>query len=120
MPSLTRQVPNLRETGPIIEALRIAVSTPAEEALRNSQQPIPAPLSVNAMIDTGATGTVIQDGVAAQLGLQPVGVVSMTTPSSTDVQCSTYAVRLVFQINVVVEAVVIEAPRSEEHTSELQ
>ncbi len=43
------------------------------------------------MIDTGATGSVIQNGLAAQLGLKP-------------------AVRLLFPNNVTFETTVIETP----------
>lgn len=110
MPSFTRGVPNLVASGPLVETLGIAVSTPLEETLRDKSQPIPVPVQVIAMIDTGATGTVIQHGVAGQLGLEPVGIAYINTPSSANVQCNKYAVRLMFAINVVVEAIVIEAP----------
>jgi hypothetical protein len=67
------------------------------------------------MIDTGATGSVIQQGLAAQLGLNPVGLVQIHTPSSTNVVCYEYAVRLVFPNNVVFEGTVIEAPLQGQH-----
>jgi hypothetical protein len=62
------------------------------------------------MIDTGATKSVIQQGIAIQLGLKPVSVTSITTPSSTNVLCPEYLVRLVFPNNVLYEGTVIEAP----------
>ena len=62
------------------------------------------------MIDTGASGTVIQQGIAKQLGLNPIGVVAINTPSSENVSCYEYAVRLVLPNNVVAEATAIEAP----------
>ena len=61
------------------------------------------------MIDTGATSSVIRQGLAAQLGLNPVGVTYITTPSSTNVPCHEYLVRLVFPNNVLFETTVIEA-----------
>ena len=67
------------------------------------------------MIDTGATGSVIQQGLAAQLGLKPIGVTLINTPSSTNVECYEYAVRFVFPNNVVVEGTVIEAPLKGQH-----
>jgi len=67
------------------------------------------------MIDTGASGTVLQEGVPKQLGLQPVGVVSINTPSSTNVSSYEYLVRLVFPNNVVVETTAIEAPLQGQH-----
>ena len=62
------------------------------------------------MIDTGATGSVIQPALVQQLGLQPVGVVNISTPSSENVPCYQYNVRLIFPNNVIVEAIAIEAP----------
>lgn len=67
------------------------------------------------MIDTGATGTVIQDNIPAQLGLNPIGVVSINTPSSTNVECYEYIVRLLFPNNVIVETAVIGAPLKGQH-----
>ncbi len=67
------------------------------------------------MIDTGATSSVIQVGLAAQLGLNPVGVTYINTPSSTNVACHEYLVRLVFPNNVLVEATVLEAPLQGQH-----
>jgi len=62
------------------------------------------------MIDTGASGSVIQRGLATQLALNPIGLTYISTPSSTNVACYEYAVRLVFPNNVFVEATVLEAP----------
>lgn len=62
------------------------------------------------MIDTGASGSVIRQGLATQLGLNPIGLTYINTPSSTNVGCYEYAVRLIFPNNVVVETPVLEAP----------
>lgn len=62
------------------------------------------------MIDTGASGSVIQQGLPGKLGIQPVGVSYINTPSSTNVRCLEYLVRLVFPNNVVVETTIIKAP----------
>ena len=74
---------------------------------------IPSPFNGDlylAMIDTGATSSVIRQGLAAQLGLNPVGVTYITTPSSTNVPCPEYLVRFVFPNNVLFETTVLEAP----------
>lgn len=42
--------------------------------------------------------------------MQPVGVVAISTPSSRNVSCYQYLVRLLFPNNVVVETLAIEAP----------
>ena len=71
MPSFTKQVPDLHGTGPLVE-IQLAVGSIIEEVLRKDDQSVPTPAIVNAMIDTGATGTVIQDDIPAQLGLNPM------------------------------------------------
>ena len=109
MPSYTGTFANLIASGPIVET-RIIVSTPVEEVLRANNDPLPEPVAVTALIDTGATGTVIQTGIAGRLGLHPVGVTYITTPSSTNVECFRYQVRLLLPNNVVVETIAIEAP----------
>ena len=78
MPSFTKQVPNLHGTGPLVE-IQLAVGSIIEEVLRKDDQSVPTPAIVNAMIDTGATGTVTQEDILAQLGLNPIGVVSINT-----------------------------------------
>jgi len=62
------------------------------------------------MIDTGATVSVIQQGLPAQLGLEPIGVVYVNTPTSVYVACHKYLVRLIFPNNVLAETPIIEAP----------
>ena len=110
MPSFTTQVPNLQGTGPVLE-VRLAVSEPLEEWLRERGQDIPPPVALTGMVDTGASGCVVQQGLPTQLGLQPVGTTLINTPSSTNVLCSVYAVRLVLAGGqVVVNGTVIEAP----------
>jgi hypothetical protein len=67
------------------------------------------------MIDTGATGSVLREGLAAQLGLNPVGITYINTPSSTNVTCHECLVRLVFPNNVLFETTVLEAPLQGQH-----
>ena len=88
----------------------IGVSAALESQMRAASEVVPAPVQLQAMIDTGATSTVIQQGIASKLGLKPVGVAHITTPSSTGVPCFEYAVRYLLPNNVVVNGVVIEAP----------
>ena len=114
MPSFTTQVPNLQSAGAIVEA-RIAVNGHVEEILRKSGAAVPMPITLTAMIDTGATGSVIREGLPAQLGLNPVGVTQINTPSSTNVQCFEFLLRVVFPNNVIFETTVIEAPLQGQH-----
>ena len=112
MPSFTTQLPNLQAMGPLVE-MRIWVGAPVEEALKKADRKIPEPVATRGMIDTGATGSVIQPAIARQLGLHPVGVVSISTPSSENVPCLQYLV--LFPNNVIVEALAIEAPLRGQH-----
>lgn len=114
MPSFTSQVPNLRAVGPVVE-LRLALGLAAEEAFRRSGAAPPTPVAVVGMVDTGASGTVIQQGLPAQLQLNPVGFTTITTPSSTHMRCYRFVVRLLFPNNVVFETTAIEAPLQGQH-----
>lgn len=67
------------------------------------------------MIDTGASGTVIRQDLVQNLNISPVGAVSINTPSSTNIQCYEYLMRLLFPQNVLIEAPVIAAPLQGQH-----
>jgi len=114
MPSFTTQVPNLQQVGPVVE-IRAAVGTALEEIERSAGREMPVPVPMLAMIDTGATGTVLRDDIPKQLGLNPVGVALISTPSSANVQCYRYIVRLLFPNRVVVETTAIAAPLQGQH-----
>jgi hypothetical protein len=110
VPSFTVEIPNMQADGPLVE-LRIAVGGALEATLRAAGNPIPSPIPALAMIDTGATRSVIRQGLTTQLGLNPVGLTHINTPTSTNVPCYEYLVRLVFPNNLIsVEGTFIEAP----------
>src|SRR4051794_26123584 len=67
MPHLTFPLSN---DGPILEAM-IGLNGPDTSALVQSAQPIPRPLQVRALIDTGADRTVIAPSVFQRLGIAP-------------------------------------------------
>jgi len=99
----------LQQTGPVV-AVRLTVGQPAADALRKEQKAVPTPIEVQAMIDTGATGTVVSEEIVSQLGLHPVGRTRIHTPSSDNVPCPVYLVRLMFPNNVIAQTVAIGAP----------
>lgn len=90
--------------------LHIAVPQQVELLLTEQGQPVPAPVPAAMMIDTGASNSVIQTGIAQQLGLQPVGTVGINTPSSENVQCLQYLVRLLLPKGLVAVVLATEAP----------
>jgi len=114
MPSFTTQIPNMQTVGPVVE-VRLAIGTVVEEVLQRSGQSIPTAVQALAMIDTGATATVVREDIVKQLNLNPVGITLINTPSSTNVQCYEYLMRLLFPNNVIVESVVIAAPLHGQH-----
>lgn len=73
---------------------------------------LPSPFAVTALVDTGAYTTVLNPETIVRLGLRPVGVAPITTPSTTTpVMCNRYHINVYFAEDVVVENVfVIEAP----------
>jgi hypothetical protein len=114
MPSLTRSFDDMQDLGPIVE-IKIAIPRLAEDLMRVVGNQPPNPLSITAMIDTGSTFTIIQGGLASQLGLEPIGVEYLSTPSSQDVASYRYQVRVIFSNNVITEVTAVEAPLAGQH-----
>jgi hypothetical protein len=108
-PSFTSQSPDLLGDGPIVD-LSLAVSGPLEAALLEAGEAVPPPIRITGLIDTGAARSVIAAGLVEELGLRPVGTTRISTPSSADVPCYTYRLRLLFPNLAVQEVTVIEAP----------
>jgi hypothetical protein len=111
MPHITAQVANLTQIGPVLDVAITPTQSLAQQ-LQRKNQAVPAPVRVTALIDTGASGTVLTPAILQQLGVQPVGIVSMSTPSTTQpVPAAQYMVNVVFPNRVVVpNVVVMEAP----------
>ncbi len=114
MPTFTIAGTNLQGVGPVAE-VRIAVNESVETTLRDTGAPVPSPLLVSAMIDTGASCTVIREGLAQQLGLQPTGVRMIHTASQSNVRCYEYLVRLLLPATILFETDVVEIPLKGQH-----
>ena len=67
MPSFTTQLPTLQALGPLVD-MKVWVGTPVEQAIRKAGGKVPDPVACKSMIDTGATGSVIQPTLVQQLG----------------------------------------------------
>jgi hypothetical protein len=82
--------------GPILDAI-ISVSMPRYQALQNAGSPIPQPIQLRMLLDTGASGCCINTGMLAPLGLTPSGTIQVHTPTTgnTPVQCNQFDVSLV-------------------------
>jgi hypothetical protein len=60
----------------------IGVSMPRMQAIIAANGTVPTPITGTFLIDTGASGTCVDDTFIAQLGLQPTGTVPIMTPST--------------------------------------
>jgi len=111
LPTFTSSVADLLAAGP---GLQISVG-PSRELI-NAFTPLGAhvasPHLVSALIDTGAHSTVLNPDVISRLGIKPVGVAAIVTPSTTAaLTCNRYHINVYFSEDFVVENVfAIEAP----------
>lgn len=103
MPHISSQSSNLETVGPLLDIL----ISPGKSV---PITPPPSPYKAVALVDTGATCTVIKTGIATDLGLKPIGITHVNTPSSSNHLCYEYAIRIAFPNHAVVDQVVIEAP----------
>ncbi|WP_316206044.1 retropepsin-like aspartic protease [Bradyrhizobium sp. SZCCHNR3058] len=81
------------------------------QALIAANQAPPPPLTGTFLIDTGASGTCIDDTFISQLGLQPTGVVPIKTPSTGGGlhHCNQFDVSMFIPGGVVGQGYLIEA-----------
>lgn len=111
MPSVTISNPALQNDGPILE-VHFCIPQQLEQQYIAQGIPIPAPVIVKALIDTGAFSCVVQDTIPQKLGLAPVGATTITTPSSQAHPCNAYFMRMIIPThnNLSYEGVFIGAP----------
>ena len=95
MPVFASQISNLQAIGPILD-VQIGPNPMALAAMQQAGSPLPVPITISAMIDTGASNSVVQSGLPRQLGLFPVGSQLINTPSSENVPCMQYILRMMF------------------------
>jgi hypothetical protein len=84
MPVFPNRVPNLQQIGQVVEIV-IFPSQPVFSKMR-SEGKNPPSKKVIALIDTGASGSCINDPIAKELGLIARDVISVQTPSGTSQQ----------------------------------
>ena len=71
----------LSPSGPLID-FYVAVSVPLSDALKKAGQPVPPPIMVRGLIDTGASCTSIDPAILKQLGITAKSQVPVHTPST--------------------------------------
>jgi predicted aspartyl protease len=72
---------NIGPLGPVLTAV-IGVSAARAAALAAASQPLPNPVVIKALVDTGASCTCVDPGKVAPLGLTATGSTPMHTPST--------------------------------------
>lgn len=78
MPQLTLPI---GPQGPLLSIL-VGVSRPRADALTTEGQPIPPAVTVQGLVDTGASCTCIDPSVLQSLNLTPTGTTQTLTPST--------------------------------------
>src|SRR6266481_5781009 len=114
VPSLTIPVADLQGFGPILE-IELMNTLSGMRALQQAKLAVPQSLRIQALVDTGADMTVIDDGLSKALNLTLInfhflggGFAGGTLPGATLVP--EYAVRLIFPNAFAVETTAIEVP----------
>ena len=74
---------NLGQLGPLLTCL-IGVSKERFDALRTAGQTPPPTVTVQGLVDTGASCTCVDPSVLTQLGIPPTGRVQVYTPSTRE------------------------------------
>ena len=75
---ITQPVPAaFQKIGPIVP-LQVEIPTALAAQLRATEAQIPSPITGLALIDTGASVSGVDETVVQQLGIQPIGVASIS------------------------------------------
>ncbi|MGI0141442.1 MAG: hypothetical protein ACREBF_02200 [Candidatus Micrarchaeales archaeon] len=119
MPSITIPSANLQIDGPNVE-VQFLVPRQIEEQYRKEGKTIPAPISIKALIDTGATNCVVRQDIPNALGLQPVDVIGINTPSSKNHRAYRYFMRMIIpSTNITYEGLFTALPLDGQNISSL-
>ena len=79
--------------GPVVQ-VTVTIEENAGKGLLAQGKSLPTPKAGLALIDTGATGTCIDDQAARDLSLPVIDVAKMTSATHQDQQCSVYPVQI--------------------------
>ena len=110
MPAITQHVQDMERTGSVME-LYLTVPVRIEEKLNAEVKEKPHPVLVKALIDTGVTSSVVQEGIAEKMGLRPIGEVKINTPSTEGHHCYKYFLRAILpRHGLAYEGAFISAP----------
>lgn len=109
MPSVTVSNPNLQMEGPVVE-VQFLLPKELEARYLAENKPLPEPVKVRALIDTGATNCAVQEDIPQKLGLQPIDTKTISTPSG-DIKCYLYFMRMLIPThNIITEGAFTAVP----------
>jgi len=83
----------LQFLGPVIP-VQIAVPSALEQQLKHMNQQVPSPIAGDALIDTGATISAVDDSVIRELGVAPIDLANVGTGAGLNQQ-SIYPARFI-------------------------
>jgi hypothetical protein len=114
MPSFTVKIADIQQIGAVVDVVLIpSVSFLQAAGIKPTEAKA---TKVLAMIDTGASCTVIRKDIAAGLGLSPIGTTLINTPSSANVTCYQFNISMVFPNNLNIPSIIVtEAPLQGQH-----
>jgi len=102
MPQFRRSIANLTRNGPVLE-VRIEPVLAVQEILRANGQEVPS-VSLRGLIDTGASGSLLESTVFDTLGIEPYAFVDLYTASTTaPLRRGKYRVRVVLTETIAFE-----------------
>jgi len=81
----------MQMVGPVMQ-VTVSLAQPVAAQIAAEGRSAPQPVSGRALIDTGASVTCIDEGIAKQLGIQPVDVAKMHSASHADVEVGVYPI----------------------------
>jgi predicted aspartyl protease len=97
----------LRQHGPPVQLVFGISQAFADQLLQQGTQ-LPAPVSGNALIDTGASSTCIDETIASTMGLPVIDVVSMASASHSATRQSVYPIHM----QIVGSPITVEVPNA--------
>ena len=97
----------LHQRGPVGQAL-IGIGQVFADQLRQQGTQLPAPVSGNALIDTGASSTCIDETIASRMGLPVIDVVSMASASHSATRQNVYPIHM----QIVGSPITVEVPHA--------
>lgn len=83
----------LQQGGPVVQIVVGLAQSFADQLLQQGRT-LPSPLSGNALIDTGASTTCIDETLASSMGLPVIDVVTMASASHASTQQNVYPINM--------------------------